>query len=611
MFDSQFHAKASAKLNQILTDPNDQRSLLGKMVPSRKAATKASLGAEVDSLRPGNYFGQEGLLQKDEITPFSSVANEYTELLMIDSSTFKEVFLAHFEKDLYDKALYLVNLDLFSNWSPHLVRQLALSIKEVYYGNSECLYRQGMSLSHVFILKSGSVKLSTGRSSKPAQELLDQIIPPKDYLSDILAETSLSTKKRPFQSFRRSLVSGTSRMKLLSASPSVTNNTIHLRSRALQRHTMSAPPLRKQKTSHKPSKVTNPIVSFRLQEPRPHSTSQVCCLGPGDMLNHIEMLCNVKHSLFNAFSLSDSVVYKIDTLTFMQLLEKKPLHSLHYLIKQTIERIQVWKGRNPSILTFTPLLEVLQQAEKHIASTHHSRKQQVLPVQHSSEKLAFLTVKHLGKYFSKGFQVGTETPQVQIDDATSSLSESVIRKQFFIRQLTSKSLDASYVHVSKACTSFDAPLPKSCNHFTCSSDSSTDSDDISSHNPSSVPLQIRSSTDSRNVPITTLPNDKLTISCTTTQSSSSTTQSSCNNINNLSQNDSTTTQSSYNNIHHLSQNDSVVCDEKKHSKFGSTAPISDKDHPRFGYVFSYVVTHLLNFQSPMSTIISYSAFSCF
>ncbi len=477
MFDSQFHAKAAAKLNQMLTDPNGQRSFLGKIVASRKAPTKASLGAEVEVLRPGNYFGQEGLLQKDEVTSFSSVANEYTELLMIDSSTFNDVFLAHFEKDLYDKALCLVNLDLFSNWSPNLLRQLALSVKEVYYGNSDCLYRQGMSLSHVLILKSGSVKLSTGNNSKPAQELLDQIVPPKDFLSDILSETSIA--KRPFKSHRRSPDT-----LQLSASPSVTRNTFHLRSRTLQRHSVSAPPLRKQTTSHKHSEIPKPIISFRPQEPRPHSTSQLCCLGPGDMLNHIEMLCNVKHSLFNASSLSDTVVYMVDTFTFMQLLEKKSLNSLHTLVKQTIERIQVWNDRNSSILIFKPLLEVLQQTEKRtrIAANHHTRKPK-LSVVHSPEKLAYITVKHLGKYFSKGFQVVADTPKVQVEsiDIAVPLSDALIRKQFFIRQLTSKSLDASYVHVSKEHTSFDAPLPKSCNISSCSS-KEIDSSALSSQN---------------------------------------------------------------------------------------------------------------------------------
>ncbi len=515
MFDPQFHAKAVARLNQILTDPNGQKSFLGKMVASRKAPTKASLGVEVDALRPGSYFGQEGLLQKDEITSYSSVANEYTELLVIDRLIFKDVFLAYFEKDLYDKAFFLVNLDLFSNWTPHLLRQLALSVKEVHHGNSQCLYRQSMSVSHVLIIKSGSVKLSTGSNSKPTQELLDQIIPPKDYLADILAEASITTK-RPF----KNLSAGTSQLKLLSASPSFTNNTIHLRSRALLRHTVSAPLTRKQKISPKSSEVSNSIVSFRLQEPRPQTTCQVCCLGPGDMLNHIEMLCNINHSLFNAFSLSDVIIYAIDTYNFMQLLERKPMHSLHSLIHQTSERVKVWKGRHPSIQIFKPLSDILQQAEKRIPSGFYPRRSKLTAI-HSPEKLAYLAVKHLGK--SKGFLVDDEIPimQVELVNDAGLISEALIRKQFFIRQLTSKSLDDSYVHVSKAHTSFDSPLPKTHNHYMCSSDNLEEISPV---------LRLDLSTDDEKEPVATISEEKLLLTSICPTGNQPTSQTNCKNM---------------------------------------------------------------------------------
>ncbi len=164
MSDSKFQGKtAAAQSNPILSDPSNlERSITAGC---RKSVAFASLGTEVEMLRPGNYFGQEGLLQRDDVTSFSAIATECTELLMIQGDLFEEVFLAFFESDLYNKALYFANLDIFSKLTPYLLRQLALSAKKVDFENGECLFRQGTKLSHVLIIKSGSVKLSAGSIS--------------------------------------------------------------------------------------------------------------------------------------------------------------------------------------------------------------------------------------------------------------------------------------------------------------------------------------------------------------------------------------------------------------------------------------------------------------
>lgn len=454
MSDSKLPAKTCAQSNQMILST-------GKVAADRKIVA-ASLGAEVEVLRPGNYFGQEGLLQRDDVTSFSAIATEYTELLTIEGYLFEEVFLAFFESDLYNKALYFANLDLFSKWSPYLLRQLALSAKEVDFENGECLFRQGTKLSHVLVIKSGSVKLSAGSISKPPRELLEQNVPPKDYLSEILVEPSISTRK-PFKSLRRSRTYSASRPGLLSASPSTTSNAFLSQSRILLRCTVSSPQKRKSRYLPKAPEFPNPKMGFRLQEPRPRSTYQLCCLHRGEMLNHIETICNVKHSLLNAVSLSDTVVYTIDIVTLMQLLEKKSIQSLHLLIKQSLKRVQAWNNRNPCILLFKPLTEVLQQSMKHLQTglnSAHGRKLN-MSVVHSPEKLAYVATKNLGKNLSSNFRVCTDTSQEKSTDVATSTS---VRQQFFIRQLTSESLDTSYVHVSKKHTSFDAPLPR--NHAT-------------------------------------------------------------------------------------------------------------------------------------------------
>lgn len=473
MSDPQFRAKQlaaaqSALNNQIVTNPGGQRRSISaapsKLAADRKVVAKSSLGIEIETLRAGDCFGQEALLQKSDTALFSAVANDHTELLIIDSSVFEEVFLAKFEADLYGKALYFSNFDLFSGWSPYLIRQIALSAKEVNFHSGECLFRQGMAFSNIFILKSGSVKLSSDCTAQSPNELLSQIIPPKDYLSDILAEASIGAEKS--QKPKRPKTAGHSPSTSINASTA--SLAFHSQSRPALRRAMSAPPLKQASTQ-------KPIMGFRLQEPRPCSTCQLCCLGPGDMLNHIETLCNVKHSLFNAVAVSDTVVYSVNAVTLMQLLERKPLYTLHSLTDQVIQRVQAWKNRKSCILLFEPLLVVLQQSMDNLMVRHgrafNSSYRKCS--QYSPEKRAYVAVKNLGKNYSTGFDKVFKYAALNESSKVIVAPTSTTRK-FLIRQLTQKSLDNGFgPFVTKEHTSFDSPLPKNCITTHYSIDTST------------------------------------------------------------------------------------------------------------------------------------------
>ena len=462
MIDPQFHVKqlaaALSVLNsQVVTNTNGSRkSIVGiptKGLPDQKGIAKVSLGTEVDKLGPGDYFGHEALLQVDDLALVSAIATEYTELLRIDARMFEEKLLSYFESDLYSKALYLANLDIFSSWSPYLLRELAISIRETKFNSGDCLFRQGMPFSHILILRSGIVRLTAGNTSKPPQELLDQIKPPKDYLSEILAEAR--PPQKPPSGTQGPTASCS--MLLLSASLS-TSHALLTQSRISLKHS-STPHLQKRKYSRKkPSENRRPIMCFRLKEPRLSSSSQLCCLGPGNMLNHTEAICKVKHSLFDAVAVSDTVVYTVDTLTFVQLLEKKSTRTLLSLNKQVSRKVQSWLSRHPNVGFFKPLLQVLQQSLTELESgkgNNESRKYSTyLP-----EKRAYAAVKTLGKKLTPDLQI---YPCHQSSSAYSKPRiETSAEKKHLIRQLTQcQSLGTDNLYIKKETTSFDSPLPR-------------------------------------------------------------------------------------------------------------------------------------------------------
>ena len=355
----------------------------------------SNMGVEVEKLAAGDYFGEEALLQKDDTSSLYAIANEYVEVLVICAELFEVNLLAHFEKDLYEKALFLANMDLFANCSPYFVRRLALSMKERRFMNGECLFRQDMPFSHIFLLKSGSIKLSASSKCKAPQELVDQIEPPMDHLSEILDEAKPMYYKRS-----RSVSS-------CESSVYSQRGSTQLRAKLLQR-SVSVPPMiiSGAKTSHRPIKHKrrhttetlrqSTFMGFRLHPPKPSATVEFCSLGPKGMLNHIEAICKVNHSVFNAVSSSDTVVYEINAFTFIQLLEKKIPRTLYYIITMITERVEAWKPRYSCIQVFKPLIEVLQQRKKKL-ETDRAFKERRKKSAYTPEKLAYSAVRDLGK----------------------------------------------------------------------------------------------------------------------------------------------------------------------------------------------------------------------
>ena len=357
-----------------------------------------NMGVEVEKLAAGDYFGEEALLQKDDTSSLYAIANEYVEVLVICAELFEETLLAHFEKDLYEKALFLANMDLFANCSPYLIRRLALSMKERRFMNGECLFRQDMPFSHIFLLKSGSVKLSASSKCKAPQELVDQIEPPMDHLSEILDEAKPMYCKRS-----RSVSSRESSV----YSQRSLSNTTQLRAKLPQR-SVSVPPMimsgtntRHRPIKHKRRHTTETLrqstfMGFRLHPPKRSATVEFCSIGPKGMLNHIEAICKVNHSVFNAVSSSDTVVYEINAFTFIQLLEKKIPRTLYYIITMITERVEAWTPRYSCIQVFKPLIEILQQRKKKL-ETDRAFKEGRKKSAYTPEKLAYSAVRDLGK----------------------------------------------------------------------------------------------------------------------------------------------------------------------------------------------------------------------
>ena len=422
LFDPNYQANmAAANADSLLKDAMGTNANTGE----KKYRSRSRYGTEIEKLEAGDFFGHKALLQRDKGSLHSTFANEPLELIAVRAEIFTEVLLQPFQEDFHTKAEFLSGFEFFSGWSPHLIRQLVFTLREKKHHPGECIFRQDIQTHCLYLVKSGSIKLSTHCSRKPPDELIEKIEPEKDFLAEILAEDQ--PKELPIESLSKvSLISGLSRASIVSGMSQVflrrksVGTPLRRESvgKPLHRESLSsvsrrgslnpaamlnlvASEKKKAKQNNKPERKpssTKPVhlLGFKLHEPCPESTIEICNLGPGEFLGEIEAMCQLKHHLFNAVCMATTVVYEVDLFHMEQLLQKKAPRTLYCVLQHIIQKVESWQERHRCVQFFEPLTIVLGQVDKHMTSKGVNK-----PVrrQHSydASTLALMATRSLGK----------------------------------------------------------------------------------------------------------------------------------------------------------------------------------------------------------------------
>ena len=428
LFDPNYQTNmAAANADSLLKDAMGTNS---SNTGEKKYRSRSRYGTEIEKLEAGDFFGYNALLQRDEASLHSAFANEPLELLAVKADVFSQVLLQPFQEDFHTKAEFLLGIEFFSGWSPHLIRQLVFTLREKKHHPGECIFRQDIQTQCLYLVKSGSIKLSTHCSRKPPDELVQKIEPEKDFLAEILAEDQ--PKEPLIESLSRvSLMSGLSRVSIVSGMSQVfprrestatplrresVANSLRKESRAnlsllsvsrrgsltpaAMLNLMASEKLKSKqnnKQERKPS-TTKPVhlLGFKLHEPCPESTIEICNLGPGEFLGEIEAMCRLKHHLFNAVCMTTTVVYEVDLFHIEQLLQKKTPRTLYCILQHIIQKVESWQERHRCIQFFEPLTVVLDQIDKHMTAEGANK-----PVrrQHNydASTLALMATRSLGK----------------------------------------------------------------------------------------------------------------------------------------------------------------------------------------------------------------------
>lgn len=375
----------------------------------KKYRSRSRYGNEIEKLQAGDFFGHKALSQRDEAALCSSFVDEPLELLAVKADVFTEIFLQSFQEDFRLKAEFLSNIEFFSGWSPHLIRQLIFTLKEKKYHPGDCVFRQDIPTHCLHIVKSGSIKLSTHGSRKPPDEVIQKIEPEWDFLGEILAEGKPShPNEQQIASISKvSLVSGVSKVSLVSGVQLIkeSQSTLNVQALATRRRSSFTPAtllkvaksnLKQNENNKKEFKMPVHLLGFKLPAPSPETTIEICNIGPGEFLGDIEAMCDLKHHLFNAVCMTTTVVYEVDLFHIEQLLHKRAPRTLYCILQYIVQKVEAWHSRHKSIQFFKPLTTVLNQVEKRLTTEGANKP---IRRQHNYDActLALMATRSLGK----------------------------------------------------------------------------------------------------------------------------------------------------------------------------------------------------------------------
>ena len=372
-------------------------SRMQKSNVKKASSNKHVYGKVVHWLTDGDHFGEESLLQKEEVAPFTVQTNMSTELLTVPGYIFDRCLHNHFQEILLKRARFLSGLEWFEKWNPHLIRQLAFMLREKQYRFNDCLFRQEMESNSVQFIQSGAIKLSTHFSKKPPEELVEKIHPPKNHVADILAEDLAKEAPKKVSIFGRSSKRSSTLLLPATTNTSSRRNSMISQSRStLQVESVSAVPMGAPQAEESKRK----IMGFVTHPPNPNTNLDICILGPGDALCSIEAICKLQQHLFNAVCISDTIVYELNRFYFKFMFEDRLPRTLYQMVLRAIHRVTIWSDHHDCIQLFHPLKIVLEQIEEELTSQGASKRGRKKPL-YTADMLAFTAVKGLGKKLVK------------------------------------------------------------------------------------------------------------------------------------------------------------------------------------------------------------------
>ncbi|KAK3590509.1 hypothetical protein CHS0354_037556 [Potamilus streckersoni] len=113
---------------------------------------RSKLGNFVCSLESGVPFGEVALISEDCIRTATIIAEEKTDLLVVDRALYNRAVRDVLAQEFEEKQNFVKNHRLFSNWAPKYRKQLTMALYKESFPYDTHLVRQGEPVTNIYYL---------------------------------------------------------------------------------------------------------------------------------------------------------------------------------------------------------------------------------------------------------------------------------------------------------------------------------------------------------------------------------------------------------------------------------------------------------------------------
>nr|XP_054750515.1 uncharacterized protein LOC129256296 [Lytechinus pictus] len=133
----------------------------GILKPNTTKLERSLFGVHIRELEAGKCFGELALVQNNPIRTASIIANQQTNLIVINRELYNRCLKAAQQHEFNLKKNFVNTFPLFRNWTPRQRSVMTMSLTRYQYQYGNTMARQGSPVKGLHFILQGSAKVST------------------------------------------------------------------------------------------------------------------------------------------------------------------------------------------------------------------------------------------------------------------------------------------------------------------------------------------------------------------------------------------------------------------------------------------------------------------
>lgn len=270
-------------------DHTDEFGLSGKP----KELDRTPFGNYVGTIPAGKSFGELALINADCVRNASIIADETTDLLIVNRELYSRSLKAFQEKEFNEKKTFVEEYPLFKGWQTRYKKQLAMSLRKEKVNFDGIVVKQGCPVDGICFLLSGQAKM-----------LVDPVVHEIQYPDMFpLPDIKELEKVEARESIRREM-------------------------------NMASIKVEEKKLSYRP-RSPNP------DRKRAHRNVEVCTMGAVEILGDLEMTMGLNSYAETAQCTQVAEVFILDQKNYERLIERRNPQALDTMREALHEKLQL------------------------------------------------------------------------------------------------------------------------------------------------------------------------------------------------------------------------------------------------------------------------------